>query len=44
MDIQEKINLGIFEAFENEGIGFAFPTRTLHIASAPSGNVSTSPA
>jgi len=44
MDIQEKINLGIFEAFENEGIGFAFPTRTLHIASTPSENVSTSPA
>lgn len=38
MDIQEKINLGIFEAFETEGIGFAFPTRTIHIASEPSRN------
>ena len=44
MDIQEKINLGIFEAFEREGIGFAFPTQTLHIASKPSEKVSTSPA
>ncbi len=35
MDIQEKINLGIFEAFENQEIGFAFPTRTIHIASQP---------
>jgi small-conductance mechanosensitive channel len=35
MDIQEKINLAIFEAFEAEGIGFAFPTRTIHIASGP---------
>lgn len=31
MDIQEKINLGIFEAFEEQGIDFAFPTRTIHI-------------
>ncbi|MFP4226603.1 MAG: mechanosensitive ion channel family protein [Desulfobacterales bacterium] len=44
MDIQEKINLGIFEAFETEGIGFAFPTRTIHIASEPGENVATSPA
>ena len=44
MDIQEKINLAIFEAFENEGIGFAFPTRTIHIASQPGENVATSPA
>lgn len=35
MDIQEKINLGIFEAFETEGIEFAFPTRTIHIAGQP---------
>jgi small-conductance mechanosensitive channel len=44
MDIQEKINLGIFEAFEKEGIGFAFPTQTLHIESKPAETVSTSPA
>src|SRR3989338_4106832 len=31
MDIQEEINLGIKEAFEKEGIEFAFPTQTLHI-------------
>jgi len=44
MDIQEEINLGIFEVFETEGIGFAFPTRTIHIASEPGENVATSPA
>lgn len=44
MDIQEKINLGIFEAFEKEEIGFAFPTRTIHIASQPGGNISSAPA
>lgn len=38
MDIQEKINLAVFEAFEKEGIGFAFPTRTIHIASQPEQN------
>jgi len=31
MDIQQAINLGIFEAFEKEGIGFAFPTQTVHV-------------
>ena len=30
MDIQEEMNLKIYEAFEKLGIGFAFPTRTLH--------------
>lgn len=29
MDIQQQINLTIFEAFEKEQIDFAFPTRTL---------------
>ncbi|MBS3732219.1 MAG: mechanosensitive ion channel family protein [Desulfobacterales bacterium] len=43
MDIQEKINMGIFEAFENEGIGFAFPTRTIHIASQPGQNRDQAP-
>lgn len=28
---QEKINLGIMEAFEKEGIHFAYPTQTLHV-------------
>lgn len=31
MDIQEKINFGILEAFEKEGISFAYPTQTLHL-------------
>ena len=43
MDIQEKINMEIFEAFENEGIGFAFPTRTIHIASQPGQNRDQAP-
>lgn len=31
MDIQEKINLELFEQFDAEGIDFAYPTRTLYI-------------
>jgi small-conductance mechanosensitive channel len=31
MDIQEKINLALFKRFEEEGIVFAFPTRTIHL-------------
>jgi len=31
MDIQEAINLALFEEFEKEKISFAFPTQTLHI-------------
>ena len=31
MDIQEKINLKIMEAFEKEGIEFAYPTQTLFV-------------
>lgn len=31
MDIQQKVNLGIFEIFEKEGISFAYPTQTIHI-------------
>lgn len=31
MDIQQAINLGLYEAFEKEGIKFAYPTRTLFI-------------
>jgi len=30
MDIQQKINLGIKEAFEQEGIEFAYPTQTIY--------------
>ncbi len=29
MDVQEKVNLGIVEAFEREGIEFAYPTQTV---------------
>jgi small-conductance mechanosensitive channel len=32
MDIQEQINLGLFERFEKEGIEFAYPTQTLFVA------------
>jgi len=31
MDIQEQINLKIYEAFQQEKIEFAYPTRTLYI-------------
>lgn len=30
MDIQQRINFGIFERFEQEGIAFAYPTTTVH--------------
>lgn len=32
MDIQERINIALFERFEKEGIEFAFPTHTVHVA------------
>ena len=35
MDIQQTINLQLYEQFEKEEIGFAFPTRTLHVDSLP---------
>ena len=31
MDIQQRINLEIFRRFEEEGIEFAYPTRTLYV-------------
>lgn len=31
MDKQQAINVAIYKRFEDEGIDFAFPTRTLHI-------------
>ena len=34
MDIQQAINLGIYERFGAEGLDFAFPTRTLHLVQA----------
>ncbi len=35
MDIQQAINLAMVRRFEERGIGFAFPTSTVHIASLP---------
>jgi len=32
MDIQERINLGLFRTFEERGIAFAYPTRTVYMA------------
>jgi small-conductance mechanosensitive channel len=32
MDIQQAINIALFERFEQEGIGFAYPTQTVHLA------------
>ncbi|MCR4300591.1 MAG: mechanosensitive ion channel family protein [Sulfuricaulis sp.] len=34
MDIQQAINLAIFEQFAKAGIDFAYPTRTLYVTSA----------
>jgi small-conductance mechanosensitive channel len=34
MDRQQAINLEINRRFEEQGIAYAFPTRTLHLASA----------
>lgn len=35
MDIQQEINLKLFEEFEARGIGFAYPTRTVFIENSP---------
>jgi small-conductance mechanosensitive channel len=35
MDVQQSINLAIYERFEREGVGFAFPTRTVHLEQEP---------
>jgi small-conductance mechanosensitive channel len=32
LDVQQQINFEIFRRFEEEGIEFAFPTRTFHVA------------
>jgi small-conductance mechanosensitive channel len=37
MDVQQDINLRIHEAFENEGIEFAYPTQTLFIDNGGNG-------
>ena len=33
MDAQQEINLALVEAFEERAVAFAFPTRTIHLAS-----------
>ncbi|MEX2284909.1 MAG: mechanosensitive ion channel family protein [Gemmatimonadota bacterium] len=35
MDIQQAINLAIFEQFENQGIEFAYPTQTVVLEGVP---------
>ncbi|MBU1248857.1 MAG: mechanosensitive ion channel family protein [Proteobacteria bacterium] len=34
-DSQQRINLALVARFEQEGVGFAFPTRTLHMHNEP---------
>lgn len=34
MDVQQEINLALFARFAQEGIDFAYPTRTLYVAQA----------
>lgn len=38
MDRQQAINLGIFKTFEEQGIGFAMPTRTVHLQATEEGS------
>lgn len=40
MDVQQSINLALFEKFADEKIEFAFPSQTLYVASLPKGGVS----
>jgi small-conductance mechanosensitive channel len=35
MNVQQGINLMIFESFQNEGLQFAFPTRALYLQGVP---------
>lgn len=37
MDTQQAINLAMIRAFRDAGIDFAFPTRTVHVATLPEG-------
>lgn len=37
MDIQQEINLELYKKFEEEGIEFAYPTRTIHMVSGEAG-------
>jgi len=38
MDMQQTINLGLMREFAGLGVEFAFPTRTIHIATVPAGH------
>lgn len=38
MDLQQTINLGLMREFAAMGVEFAFPTRTIHIATVPAGH------
>jgi small-conductance mechanosensitive channel len=35
MDEQQRINVALLRALDEQGIGFAFPTRVVHVASVP---------
>lgn len=32
MDVQQEINMALFERFESEGIDFAYPTQTVYVS------------
>lgn len=38
MDVQQAINFALFRRFQDEGIGFAYPTRTLYVAGTDGSN------
>ena len=40
MDMQQAVNLGLMRELKALGVEFAFPTRTVHIASAPAATAS----
>lgn len=37
MDVQQAINLELVRRFARLGVDFAFPTRTVHLATLPAG-------
>ena len=37
MDMQQEINVGLMQAFEDLGVSFALPIRVVHVASMPPG-------
>ncbi|MFC4277938.1 mechanosensitive ion channel family protein [Achromobacter aloeverae] len=43
MDIQQAINIGMMESFADLGVRFAFPARTLYVASLPEPGPETRP-